>query len=121
MRRRRTRIVLFCLLALVWCQLSAAAQLCGPHGSVDTAVEASTALPPCHEGDPEADRCMAGDCSAAQALKDPSAAGFAFAVAPSSEHFRLVMALGPSVCIATLDTLPLPTGPPPHFLGRLLI
>jgi hypothetical protein len=115
MRRHRIRLVLLCLVALVWCQLAAAAQAC----TTGDAAPPSVAMPGCDE-QPDAEPCMATDCPAGQALKDASTAALAF-VAPVPARFVPVLTLGSARGVAARDAAALPTGPPAHFLGRLLI
>ena len=121
MRRHRTRVVLLCLLAMVWCQLAAAAQLCGiGHADVASVSSSAPERAPCHDAMPDGDDCMASDCPAGQALKSWTIDAFV-AMTPASERFALVVDTPARGVLRHDATAVRSTGPPPHFLGRLLI
>lgn len=110
-RRLRARIVLSCLLVLCWCQLAAAAQLCGVEGG-------GAGPPPCHvddgAGPDDAPRCDA--CVDQLGTPTPDLAP---PMAPLREAFGPLAAAVSPVAPVTFNAPP--PRPPPYLSGRLLI
>lgn len=123
LRRLRAPLVWLSILALLWCQVSAAAGWCGTSPLSPEGSRATTSVMPagCHHAKQGAPSHSNSCCPVGHTTTDGPQGLANPAIALGHEVFHVTPIVTVALIRATAVESRAPSRPPPHFLGRLLI